>query len=91
MEAQREEMKSINKLIRKYFKNGCPDISPEKLAEFKNLLHTEFNLNNSQIADLLKPNYRGIIVGFERFELQNLGANITRYKKRIIEVEKNKF
>ncbi|MGL6028243.1 MAG: hypothetical protein ACRC0M_00440 [Legionella sp.] len=88
LEAQREEMKSINKLIRKYFKNGCPDISPEKLAEFKNLLNTEFNLNNSQIADLLKPNYRGIIVGFERFELQNLGANITRYKKRIIEVEK---
>ncbi|WP_133137995.1 hypothetical protein [Legionella rowbothamii] len=88
LEAQREEMKAINKLIRKYFKNGCPDISPEKLAEFKSLLHTEFNLNETQIAGLLKPNYRGKIIGFERWELQNLGANITRYKKRITEVEK---
>lgn len=88
LESQREEMKSINKLIRKYFKNGCPDISPEKLAEFKNLLSTEFNLNEGQIADLLKPNYRGKIIGFEKWELQNLGANINRYKKRITEVEK---
>jgi len=81
-------MKAINKLIRKYFKDGCPDISPENLAEFKKLLHTEFNLNETQIADLLKPNYRGKIIGFERWELQNLGANINRYKKRITEVEK---
>ncbi|MBN9230959.1 MAG: hypothetical protein J0I93_08920 [Legionella sp.] len=88
LEAQREEMKAINKLIRKYFKDGCPDISPENLAEFKKLLHTEFNLNETQIADLLKPNYRGKIIGFERWELQNLGANINRYKKRITEVEK---
>lgn len=88
LEAQREEMKAINKLIRKYFKNGCPDISPENLAEFKNLLHTEFNLNETQIADLLKPNYYGKIIGFKRWELQNLGANINRYKKRIREVEK---
>ncbi|KTD32212.1 hypothetical protein Lnau_3123 [Legionella nautarum] len=88
LEAQREEMKAINKLIRKYFKNGCPDISPENLGEFKNLLHTEFNLNEIQIADLLEPNYYGKIIGFKRWELQNLGANINRYKKRIAEVEK---
>lgn len=88
LEAQREEMKAINKLIRKYFKNGCPEISQEKLAEFRNLLHSEFNLNERQIAELMKPNYRGKVIGFERWELQNLGANITRYKKRITEVEK---
>lgn len=88
MEKQREEMKAINKLMRKYFKNYKPDITPEKLSEFKNIMHSEFNLNEEQIADLIKPGYTGRVVGFEGWQLQNLGANITRYKKRLVEVEK---
>lgn len=88
LEKQREEMKAINKLIRKYFKNGNPEISPDNLAEFKNILSAEFNMNEQQIIYLMKPNYAGKIVGFEKWQLQNLGANINRYKKRINEVEK---
>lgn len=88
LEKQRDQMKAINKLIRKYFKNGNPEISPENLKEFKNLLITEFNMNVKQMVYLLEPNYAGKIVGYEKWQLQNLGANINRYKKRITEVEK---
>jgi len=87
LEKQREDMKAINKLIRKYFKNGEPEISPEKLKEFKEHMHTQFNMDEKQICHLIEPNYRGKIIGFERWQLQNLGANITRYKKRVSEVE----
>lgn len=88
LEKQREDMKAINKLIRAYFKNGSSEISSENLEEFKNKLRTEFNLDENEIVYLLKPNYSGKITGFARWELQNLGANIKRYKKRIGEVEK---
>ncbi len=88
LEKQRDEMKAINKLIRKYFKNGSSDISPDKLVEFKHILSTEFKMNEKQIIYLTEPNYAGKIIGFEKWQLQNLGANINRYKKRITEVEK---
>lgn len=88
LEKQREEMKAINKVMRKYFKNGNPEITPDKLSEFKNILRSDFHMNEKQIADLIKPSFAGKVVGFERWQLQNLGANITRYKKRLVEVEK---
>lgn len=88
LEKQRDEMKAINKLIRKYFKNGSPEISLDNLAEFKNILRTEFKMSEKQIVYLMEPNYAGKIAGFEKWQLQNLGANINRYKKRITEVEK---
>ena len=88
LEKQRDEMKAINKLIRKYFKNGSPEISPNNLVEFKNILRTEFKMSEKQIVHLMEPNYAGKIAGFEKWQLQNLGANINRYKKRITEVEK---
>lgn len=88
LEKQREDKKAINKLIRAYFKNGSSEISPENLEDFKNKLRTEFNLDEEEIMYILKPDYFGKIRGFARFELQNLGANIKRYRKRITEVEK---
>lgn len=81
-------MKAINKLIRKYFKNGNPAISPENLEAFKRQLRDEFNIDDKDIVKLIEPNYSGKVVGFEKWQLQNLGANINRYKKRVGEVEK---
>lgn len=88
LELQREQMKAINKLIRAYFKKGNPEISLERLSEFKNALRTNFDLDDKQITNLLEPNYSGKIVGFEKWQLQNLGANINRYKQRKDEVER---
>lgn len=88
LEKQREQMKAINKLIRKYFKNGNPAISPENLEAFKRQLRDEFNIDDKDIVKLIEPNYSGKVVGFEKWQLQNLGANINRYKKRVGEVEK---
>lgn len=88
LEKQREDMKAINKLIRKYFKNGNPEISPENLEEIKHLLQKNFAIDEEEIAYLLKPNYDGNITGFKKWEFQNLSANINRYKKRHDEVKK---
>lgn len=90
MEAAREMMKEANKVIRKYFKKGCSEIEPEKLAEFKELMKSKFNLQESSILKLIEPTYTGKILGFARFELQNLGANIKRYEKRLDEIKHTK-
>lgn len=88
LENQREEMKAINKLIRKYFKNENPEISPEKLAEFKDIMQSKFVIDEEEIIYIMKPDYTGKITGFKKWELQNLSANINRYKKRLAEVKK---
>ena len=78
LEKQREDMKAINKAIRKYLKNEGID-GPLGLAEFKGLLRTEFNVDEAQIIEAIGEN--GNLVSFKAWQLQNLGANITRYKK----------
>jgi uncharacterized tellurite resistance protein B-like protein len=88
LEKQREDMKAINKMIRKYFKNDQIDISVECLSEFKKILVEQFDMDDEQIADLINPSYSGKVVGFETWQLQNLGANIKRYKQRLAQVEK---
>ncbi|RUR05838.1 hypothetical protein [Legionella sp. km772] len=67
LEKQRDEMKAINKLIRKFFKNGSPEILPDNLVEFKNILRTEFKMSEKQIVYLMEPNYGGKIAGFEKW------------------------
>lgn len=88
LEKRREDMKAINKLIRKYFKDGQLDISDERLSEFKKILIENFNSNEEEIAYITEPNYDGKIVGFKRFQLQYIGADIKRYQKRLTELKK---
>lgn len=86
LEAQRERMKQINRMIREQRKR-----TPDPAACLARLVEAKA-LTVKEAADLarsyaLQP-YHGL--GFPAYALQNLGGNINRLRKRVIEVERRR-
>ena len=86
LEKERETMKDLNKIIRKYFKLGDPNVSEEKKQECIKAIQDKYNYSLSNITSILKPNYVNKVCGYESFVLQNLGQNIRRLKLREKEI-----
>lgn len=79
LEAERERIKAINKIVRRKPKN---EPTPEKLAELAAIVGSE-----NTAAKLFEPDFCGRI-GYPSYVLQNLGGNIATGKKRIEEIQR---
>jgi len=72
-------MKAANKLVKQILKGGEP-YNPDDIAVLCKIARTP------NAAELLKPDFCGR-TGFASYNLTNNNANITRMKKRLIELE----
>ena len=79
LEAEREKIKAINKIIRRKPKN---ETTTEKIAELAALVDSEV-----VAQQLFEPDFAGRI-GFPSYVLQNLGGNITTARNRIKDIER---
>ncbi len=77
LQAKQKEMKEINRTVKKH-KDADPQTRLDALKEY--------GLTNSEIVELLKPDFAGRM-GYPSYELTNNSASMRRVKKRIEELE----
>lgn len=85
LESQREIMKGINKIARKYYKKGVTQIDAEKHAECVEEIVSFSGYEKSTVELALKPDWYGV-VPFPSYHLTNTGAEVRRLKDRLKEV-----
>jgi len=78
LEASRDQLKSINKVVRRKPKN---QLTPEKVTKL-----AELGLSEATARKLFEPDFGGRI-GIPSYQLTNLGGNIRRARQRIEEVK----
>lgn len=89
LEEIRENMKAINKIVRKYFKtNTAPLDSETSEVCFNEILSISIIPGGYYLDDILRSIKSGAVDGFKAWQLQNLGQNIRRLKKREIELQR---
>lgn len=87
LETQRDHMKKVNAIVRKYYKHGSPEVTPEQREQCRQELAALTGQPLAAVDTMLKPNYMGRVIPFEPYEFSNLGAEIRRLKTRTEEVE----
>jgi len=86
MEKQKEFMKSINRLTRKFYKRtDTPEPGSHKYIACVKALK-DAGLSEGAAIKAIEPDYNGL-VPFPSWQISNLNANIRRYKQRSQEVE----
>jgi hypothetical protein len=89
LEDIRENMKTINKIVRKHFKPTAAPLDAEKREVcFNEILSVSFVPAGYYLDDILRSVKSGSAEGFKAWQLQNLGQNIRRLKKREIELQR---